>query len=42
MVLFAIEDEGADIFKTIDVNDLVVVVLNPEVLPNDNAWSTVN
>lgn len=42
MILFAIEGKRADILKTIGVNDLIVIVLNPEVLPNDDARSTFN
>ena len=42
MVLSAIEGERADILKTIGVNNLIVVVLNSEVLPNDDAGAAFN
>lgn len=42
MILSSIEGKWTDILKTIGVDDLIVVVLNPEVLPNDDAWSTFN
>ena len=42
MVLFALEGERADILKTFGVNAAIVVVLNPEVLPNDDTGTTFN
>ena len=40
MVLFSIEGERADILKAIGVNDAIIVVLNAEVLPNNDAGTT--
>jgi len=42
MVLSSVESERTDILETIEVDDVIIVVLNPEVLPNNDAQTTFN